>query len=161
VGVVRSSASTSETAVVKQILHLIRRTWWSLRPADISADEMALVKKTLTEKEFSLWLCMCRADRSHSVMVARRFTAAEPDAPQDALAGVFLHDVGKTVAGLSVPLRIVATLVGSRTKRFTSYHDHELIGAQLLREAGSSSLTIETALGNGRWGPALRLADDV
>jgi len=161
VGVVRSSASTSETAVVKQILHLIRRTWWSLRPADISADEMALVKKTLTDKELSLWLGMCRADRSHSVMVARRFAAAEPDAPQDALAGVFLHDVGKTVAGLSVPLRIVATLVGPRTKRFTSYHDHERIGAQMLREAGSSSLTIETALGNGRWGPALRLADDV
>ncbi|MAL81311.1 MAG: hypothetical protein CL412_02445, partial [Acidimicrobiaceae bacterium] len=77
------------------------------------------------------------------------------------LAGVFLHDVGKSVAGLSIPLRIVATLVGPRTKRFTSYHDHERIGAQLLREAGSSSLTIETALGNGRWGPALRLADDV
>jgi hypothetical protein len=160
-GVVRSSASTSETAVVKKILHLIRRTWWSLRPAEISADEMALVTETLAEEELSLWLCMCRADRSHSVMVARRFTAAEPDAPQDALAGVFLHDVGKTVAGLSVPLRIVATLVGPRTKRFTSYHDHERIGAQMLREAGSSSLTIETALGNGRWGPALRLADDV
>lgn len=160
-GVVRSSASASETAVVKQILHLIRRTWWSLRPAKISADEMALVTETLAEEELSLWLCMCRADRSHSVMVARRFTAAEPDAPQDALAGVFLHDVGKTVAGLSVPLRIVATLVGPRTKRFTSYHDHERIGAQMLREAGSSSLTIETALGNGRWGPALRLADDV
>ena len=160
-GVVRSSASTSETAVVKQILHLIRRTWWSLQPAEISADEMALVTETLAEEELSLWFCMCRADRSHSVMVARRFTAFEPDAPQDALAGVFLHDVGKTVAGLSVPLRIVATLVGPRTKRFTSYHDHERIGAQLLREAGSSSLTIETALGNGRWGPALRLADDV
>ena len=160
-GVVRSSASTSETAVVKQILHLIRRTWWSLRPAEISADEMALVTETLAEEELSLWLCMCRADRSHSVMVARRFTAAEPDAPQDALAGVFLHDVGKTVAGLSVPLRIVATLVGPRTKRFTSYHDHERIGAQLLREAGSSSFTIETVLGNGRWGPALRHADDV
>ena len=160
-GVVRSSASASETAVVKQILHLIRRTWWSLRPVKISADEMALVTETLAEEELSLWLRMCRADRSHSVMVARRFTAAEPDAPQDALAGVFLHDVGKTVAGLSVPLRIVATLVGPRTKRFTSYHDHERIGAQLLREAGSSSLTIETALGNGRWGPALRLADDV
>ncbi|MGB0470384.1 MAG: hypothetical protein ACPGKP_07265, partial [Ilumatobacteraceae bacterium] len=107
---------------MKQILHLIRRTWWSLRPAEISADEMALVTETLAEEELSLWLCMCRADRSHSVMVARRFTAAEPDAPQDALAGVFLHDVGKTVAGLSVPLRIVATLVGPRTKRFTSYH---------------------------------------
>ena len=102
-GVVRSSASTSETAVVKQILHLIRRTWWSLRPAEISADEMALVTETLAEEELSLWFCMCRADRSHSVMVARRFTAFEPDAPQDALAGVFLHDVGKTVAGLSVP----------------------------------------------------------
>lgn len=160
-GVVRSSASTSEAAVVRQILHLIRRTWWSLRPSEISADEMGLVKETLAEKELSLWLRMGRADRSHSVMVARRFTALQPDAPQDALAGVFLHDVGKSVAGLSVPLRIVATLVGPRTKRFTSYHDHERIGAQLLREAGSSSLTIETALGNGRWGPALRLADDV
>lgn len=146
---------------MKQILHLIRRTWWSLRPVEISADEIALVKETLAEEELSLWLRMCRADRSHSVMVAHRFTVAEPDAPRDALAGVFLHDVGKTVAGLSVPLRIVATLVGSRTKRFMNYRDHERIGAQLLREAGSSSLTIETALGNGRWGPALRLADDV
>ena len=52
-GVVRSSASASETAVVKQILHLIRRTWWSLRPAEISADEMALVTETLAEEELS------------------------------------------------------------------------------------------------------------
>ena len=84
-GVVRSSTSTSETAVVKQIRHLIRRTWWSLRPAEISADEMALVTETLAGEELSLWLCMCRADRSHSVMVARRFTAAEPDAPPSTL----------------------------------------------------------------------------
>ena len=146
---------------MKQTLHLIRRTWWSLRPVAISADEMTLVKETLTEQELLLWLRMCLADRSHSVMVAHRFTADEPEAPRDALAGVFLHDVGKTVAGLSVPLRIVATLVGPRTKRFASYHDHEQIGAQLLREAGSSLLTIETALGGGQWGPALRFADDV
>lgn len=146
---------------MKQFFHLIRRTWWSLRPVEISADEMALVKETLAEEELLLWFRMCRADRFHSVMVARRFTCAEPDAPQDALAGVFLHDVGKTVAGLSVPLRIVATLVGPRTKRFASYHDHERIGAQLLCKAGSSSITVETALGRGRWGPALRVADDV
>ena len=146
---------------MKQIPHLIRRTWWSLRPVEVSADDMALVRKTLAEEELLLWFRMCRADRSHSVMVARRFTAAEPAAPQDALAGVFLHDVGKTVAGLSIPLRIVATLVGPRTKRFVSYHDHEQIGAQLLREAGSSALTIETALGHGQWGPALHLADDL
>jgi HD superfamily phosphodiesterase len=107
---------------------------------------MTLVKETLTEQELLLWLRMCLADRSHSVMVAHRFTADEPEAPRDALAGVFLHDVGKTVA---------------RTKRFASYHDHEQIGAQLLREAGSSLLTIETALGGGQWGPALRFADDV
>ena len=160
-GVVRSSASASEEAVVKQILHLIRRTWWSLHPVEISAEEMALVRETLAEEELLLWFRMCRADRSHSVMVARRFTTAEPHAPQDALAGVFLHDVGKTVSGLSVPLRIVATLVGPRTKRFASYHDHERIGAQLLCEAGSSLLTLETVLGRGRWGPALRVADDL
>ncbi|MEC8730791.1 MAG: hypothetical protein VXX66_08295, partial [Actinomycetota bacterium] len=82
---------------MKQILHLIRRTWWSLRPSEISADEMELVKETLAEKELSLWFRMCRADRSHSVMVARRFNALEPNAPQDAHEGVLLHDVGNSV----------------------------------------------------------------
>jgi hypothetical protein len=69
--------------------------------------------------------------------------------------------VGKQVAALGTFARVAATVVGPRTERFRQYHDHERVGAEMLRDAGSDERTIEMVLGLGRRADALRWADDV
>ena len=66
----------------------------------------------------------------------RRSSAAgsldrRPAADRAEVAGALLHDVGKVEAGLGTFGRVVATVVGPRTERFRTYHDHEAIGARL------------------------------
>ena len=88
---------------------------------------------------------------------------------------VFLHDVGKTVSGLGLPGRVVATVAGMAGKddlstRVYRYLQHAELGAQLLEEAGSDPLTVAWArehhLPPDRWtvpaevGTALKAADD-
>jgi putative nucleotidyltransferase with HDIG domain len=65
-----------------------------------------------------------------------------PDASDNEIAGVLLHDIGKISSNLSTLQRVVATIVGPRTKRFALYHQHEEIGADMLRRAGSHSEVI-------------------
>jgi HD superfamily phosphohydrolase YqeK len=100
-------------------------------------------------------------DRRHSVLVARRFVDRAPDATGAEIAGALLHDVGKQVAALSTVARVMATVVGPRTDRFRQYHDHERLGAEMLRDAGSDDETLELVAGRGLRGAALRWADDV
>jgi putative nucleotidyltransferase with HDIG domain len=94
------------------------------------------------EAEFDLWGSMPVHDRRHSIEVARRYVALAPDASRDEVAAALLHDVGKVVASLGVGARVVATIVGSRGRRFSAYHDHESIGAEMCRKAGSSVTTV-------------------
>jgi hypothetical protein len=54
-----------------------------------------------------------------------------------------LHDVGKIECGLGTWGRVAATLVGRRGRRFTLYHDHERIGADLAKAAGSEPDTVD------------------
>jgi hypothetical protein len=104
---------------------------------------------------------MGNADRRHSIVVARRFAAAAPDASRAALAAALLHDVGKVESGLGGTFaRVAATIVGPRG-RFRHYHDHEPIGLRLAEEAGSEPLTLELLGGGGPHAAALRAADDV
>ena len=51
---------------------------------------------------------------------------------RDEMAGALLHDVGKLDSGPRHGRRVVATIVGPRTRRFRRYHDHERIGADML-----------------------------
>lgn len=102
------------------------------------------------------------ADRRHSIEVARRFVAARPAASRDEIAAALLHDVGKVASRLGTFGRVVATVVGPRTDRFRTYHDHEAIGARLATTAGSSALTIALIAGDGppEVAAALQAADD-
>ena len=84
-----------------------------------------------------------------------------PEASPAHIAGALLHDVGKVEADLGTLGRVMATVVGPRTERFRSYHDHEAIGVRLLEEAGSDPATIELAGSRGSLAAALRAADDV
>jgi predicted HD phosphohydrolase len=80
---------------------------------------------------------------------------------RDEIAGALLHDIGKLDSDLGTARRVVATVVGPRTARFRSYHDHERIGAEMLAGVGSATATIELVRGHGRAAAALLAADDI
>lgn len=81
-------------------------------------------------------------DCRHSLEVHARFRELCPTASHDEHAAALLHDVGKISSGLGWMLRVVATVVGSRGTRFTEYHNHAAVGAQMLQSM-SSPRTIE------------------
>jgi hypothetical protein len=110
--------------------------------------------------ERALWVRQAVEDRRHCIGVARRFVAARPDAPREAVAGALLHDIGKIDVGLNTFERVGARLVGGRTERWRRYLDHERIGADWLAEAGSHPVTVELVRGEGPWFPTLLAADN-
>jgi len=124
------------------IAHLTRRFFSSLARSEVTEAERNMVLSTLSASEYQLWSQLLRVDRRHSVLVAERFTALRPDASRNEIAGVLLHDIGKIRSNLSTLQRVVATVVGPRTRRFALYHQHEEIGADMLRQVGSHSEVI-------------------
>ena len=135
----------------------------SLVPSQVQEIERQWVQSVLSPSEFDVWNNMMVQDRRHSVMVGRRFVMYRPTATQSEIAGALLHDVGKSVARLGTLARVIATLVGPRTSRFRQYHDHESIGATMLRSIGSDKLTISMVGGTcvGELRQALSRADDI
>lgn len=140
-------------------LHLALRFVTSLsgRPAAVVDEVWA--EQHLLDPEVRLWRRMSNQDRRHSVRVARRFADSRPGATRAEIAGALLHDVGKIECDLGTWGRVVATVVGPRTDRFRRYHDHEPIGAELAREAGSDPATVELIGGAGPATGALRSSD--
>jgi len=132
-------------------------------PSQVHEIERQWVHSVLSQDESALWNNMMVQDRRHSVMVGRRFVKYRPTATQSEIAGALLHDVGKSVARLGTVGRVIATLVGPRTNRFRQYHDHEQIGATMLRSIGSDELTISMVEGScvGELRQALNKADDI
>ena len=105
---------------------------------------------------------MSVADRRHSIVVARRFMHARPDAVRDEIAAALLHDIGKIVTNLGTFERVLATIVGPRIDRWRRYHDHERIGSELCRDAGSSSTTLIILTdGDHPVAGLIRSADDI
>ena len=94
-------------------------------------------------------------------LVARRFLDRRPAADRAEVAGALLHDVGKVEAALGTFGRVAATIVGPRTERFRTYHDHEAIGARLAAAAGSDAVTVALIEGRGPAAEDLRTADQV
>jgi hypothetical protein len=154
--------------------HLARRFIGSLsrRAPDDTEDRWA--ESHLLAHEVDLWRRMSNADRRHAIMVARRFVAIrtaelepscdEPpchEPPRDEMAAALLHDVGKIDSGLGTFGRVAATVVGPRTRRFRSYHDHERLGADWLAAGGSTVLTVELVRRHGPAADALSQADDI
>lgn len=157
-GVSRRSPAGAAGVVIG---HLARRFLGSLSRRPPAAVDAAWAESFLSVGELALWRRLGNVDRRHAIVVARRFVTLAPSAPAEAVAGVLLHDVGKVDSGLSTLARVVATVIGPRTERLRRYHDHERIGAALLRDAGSDPLTVETAAGSGPWSDQLRAADAV
>ena len=148
---------------MSKISHLAKRFVLSLVPSQVQEIERQWVHSVLTPSEFDLWNKMMAQDRQHSVLVGRRFMKSRPTSNSAEIAGALLHDVGKSAARLGTLARVVATLVGSRTNRFCQYHDHEAIGAAMLRSIGSDEITIEMVEGScvGELRQALSRADDI
>jgi putative nucleotidyltransferase with HDIG domain len=148
---------------VKYIAHLTKRFFSSLARSEVTEAERNMVLSTLSASEYQLWSQLLRVDRRHSVLVAERFTALRPDASRNEIAGVLLHDIGKIRSNLSTLQRVVATVVGPRTRRFALYHQHEEIGADMLRNAGSDSevIAIVNQTCNEDVAAAFRAADNI
>lgn len=143
--------------------HLARRLVRSFDPRPLSAAALATVTETLSAAEFALWSTMALHDRRHSIDVLARFDRLEPGAPSCERAAVLLHDIGKTDTNLGRLSRVVATILGPRTKRYERYHQHESIGAAMLRDLGSHPRTVELVEGgcDDRTARAMRMADDI
>lgn len=145
----RPQRVTNPLMALTKLHHLVPRFLGSLSDTPPSADDEAWVAEHLLDGERSLWAQLSNQDRRHSVTVARRFVEVRPQANRAQIAGAILHDIGKIECGLGPYGRVVATLVGRRTARFRSYHDHEDIGAQMVADAGSDPATIQLVGGAG------------
>lgn len=139
--------------------HLVVRFFWSLSGRPPRVEDEVWVEDQLLPGEVALWRRMSNQDRRHSTKVARRFLAARPQATRAEVAGALLHDVGKIECGLGTWGRVAASVVGGRTERFRSYHDHERIGSELAAAAGSEEATVELIDERGPAYPTLRACD--
>jgi hypothetical protein len=148
-------------SAASQSAHLVRRFLSSVSRREPSAADKAWAESYLLDGEFLLWRRMSPPDRRHAITVARRFESLGESWSRDEVAGALLHDIGKLDSGLGTLARVAATVIGPRTRRFRSYHDHELLGSELVAAAGSSSVTIELLLGRGRAAAALAEADNI
>jgi putative nucleotidyltransferase with HDIG domain len=139
--------------------HLAARLFVSLSDRPPGVDDELWAEMHLLEGELALWRRQSNIDRRHCVKVARRFLAARPSASRAEIAGALLHDIGKVECELGTWGRVVASVVGPRTARFRSYHDHERIGAELAERAGSEAATIDLIAERGPAFDALHASD--
>lgn len=122
--------------------HLVRRFFTSLSGKPPPPGDAAWAIAQLMPGEAALWQRMPAQDRRHSILVARRFQLDVTEPARDETAAALLHDVGKIECELGTFGRVIATIVGPRTRRFRLYHDHERIGVELARDAESSAITL-------------------
>lgn len=137
-------------SLVNKGWHLAARFFTSLSPRPAAPDDVEWATSHLLPGEATIWLAQTNQDQRHSTAVARRFAARRPAATREEIAGALLHDVGKNRCGLGTFGRVAATLTGPRLlDSFRAYHDHEAIGAEMARAAGSDPLTVELIAGDG------------
>lgn len=122
--------------------HLTKRFFGSLSSREPHPDDIEWAHGWLLPGETALWDQMTVEDRRHTIRVSRAYFQIRPAASRDEVAAALLHDIGKIRSGLGTLGRVLAKVIGPRTRRFRVYHDHEPLGAAMLRDAGSSPLTI-------------------
>ncbi len=165
-------------------MHLALRFLGSTLALPVRRSELAWVANHLRGGEWALWLRQTRADKRHTLGVARRIQRA--GLGKDAVAAALVHDVGKTQSGLGVAARVAVTLAalvlgrqnileraqrrgGSRLQRAAEYLRHDELGAAMLQAAGARRMAIAWAGGHhspadipgipAEIAEALRLAD--
>ena len=147
---------------MSNVLHLIRRAVSSLRNHPVDQQSRDTASAVLLPVEFEMWSRMQNRDQRHSLAVLARFDALLPSAGRAERAAALLHDVGKSASNLGWLMRVIATVVGPRTRRFAEYADHEAIGARMLSGV-SDELTVLLVSGRavGHVADALRAADEI
>ena len=143
--------------------HLIKRFFSSISASPLTSSEHVEVGATLLPAEYALFLRLTTSDQRHALHVLRRFDRLVPSAPMVARRAALLHDIGKLESGFGTTKRVVATVAGSRSRKFRAYHDHEQIGSDLLNAAGSDPRTVMLVRGEGDTThvDALRRADAI
>lgn len=145
--------------------HLARRLYGTWRSRPLGEDELAWVRQRLRRTELALWMAMDWRDQRHAVTVARRYLEAPGStvASDAAVVAALLHDVGKSAAPLSTLERVIVALVGGLTERQRRYQQHEVIGLDMCREAGTDPNVLALLAGTGDDDvvAALRRADDL
>jgi hypothetical protein len=164
--------------------HLVIRFFGALWPAGPRPADEIWARRWLLPGEAELWGRMSGPDRRHAVGVARDVISllgeTEDTAERAVVASALLHDVGKIEAHFGTIARALVTMlamVTGRTRlvaelppgaarwrvRVRDYLRHDSIGAELLRTAGSDSLTVAWAGEHHRdpaaWTTERRLAD--
>ncbi len=139
-----------------RLVNLIRRQVAALSRLQASPAEQAWAASVLQPAELGLWRRLSAHDQHHSVEVARgverRLAGTEYAGDGRWLAAALLHDIGKVLSGLSLPERIVATLLGKviavraardwaaapsgQKRRLGLYLTHGPAGAEWIRSAG-------------------------
>ena len=159
-GCVSTSPSKSRVAM-SRLAHLSRRFFGSLSQRSLATEDRTWAISQLLPAEAALWEQLSVEDRRHSIAVARRFVTLAERPSRAEVAGALLHDVGKARSNLGTFSRVLATVVGPRTSRFRLYHDHEALGIEMLRGAGSDPATIALLDGTGAATQKLRVADEI
>ncbi len=158
--------------------HLAGRFFGALSPVGPAPTDERWALDRLLPEEQALWRRMSGPDRRHAVAVARDTVGrlGPGRAGREVVAAALLHDVGKVESGFGVLARawitLVAVAVGrsrllswaqrtdaagtsSIRARVGRYLAHDRIGADLLRRAGSATLTVrwtaEHHLSPERW----------
>ncbi len=133
---------------MKHLRHLAVRFIKSLSRKLPSNGDLAEVAAILMTAELQLWQQLPPMDQRHSIVVMRRFLERRPGAQPSEARAALLHDIGKIKANLGVVGRVFATLIGRHGERFVAYHDHELIGSELLKDIGSDLITCQLVAGS-------------
>jgi hypothetical protein len=142
--------------------HLIKRALSSVSQTAPTSQDVAIVSEVLNDSEFAAWSEMQHRDQRHSIVVLCRFDALAPSATKPERAAALLHDVGKNISNLGFISRVVATVVGPRGRRFTDYHDHENLGADLMRSVSDPrTVALISGFADDDVALLLQAADDI
>ena len=134
--------------------HLAGRFFGALRPGTASPEDRVWAESVLLPGEYALWTRQPGHDQRHTAGVARAVEAALAGGPHAGdprwPACALLHDIGKLASGLSIPARVLATLVEKATggavsdweerrglrRRIALYLRHPELGADMIEMAG-------------------------
>jgi len=142
--------------------HLVKRAVSSLLQTPPNPQDIVVVSQVLNKAEFAVWTDMQNRDQRHSIVVLRRFDVMALTAVTAERAAALLHDVGKNISKLGFYSRVIATVVGPRGQRFIDYHDHERLGAELLRSISDPrTVALVGGLVDDEISLLLKAADDI
>ncbi len=146
---------------LRDLPHLARRFFWSLRAQAPDPDDEAWLVGMLSPAERHLYDAQPVVDRAHSVACAVAARDGLVDPADEVIVASALHDVGKAQARLGTVGRAVATVLdavapdrvsqqwagegGGWRARMSQYVRHDHVGAELLRAAGSAPVVVAWA----------------